>query len=64
LWPDQTADLQALITKRMRLVQGEFPVRKFALYQSHLGPDGPVYDVLAEYELNAPVLAGKSAPGR
>jgi len=64
LWPDQTADLQALITKRIRLVRGEFLAQKFALYQSHLGPDGPLYEVIAEYEMNAPVPAGKTAPGR
>ena len=29
-----------------------FPVERFGLYRSILGPDGPVYDLLAEYPLD------------
>ena len=64
LHPEQAGALQTLISKRMRLVRGTFPVTEFALYESVLGQEAPVYDVIASYELNAPASAVGTIPGR
>ena len=43
--------LQAYLSRRIGRVKGTFEAQSFALFRSHLGSAGPIYDVLAEYPL-------------
>ena len=55
LIPDEAAALDAVIAKRIQGVRGRLRAESFQLYESRLSRAGPVYDILADYELNAAV---------
>lgn len=45
--------LQAFLGRRTALAAGPFAVEGFSLYRSHLGRNGPAYEELAHYPLDA-----------
>lgn len=46
--------LQEFVGRRTGLSAGPFAVESFALYRSHLGRNGPIYDEIANYRLDPP----------
>ena len=48
---DDRASLQAYLSRRIGRVEGRYVAESFALYESRLGKNGPIYEVLAEYPL-------------
>ena len=42
------------LSARAAFLAGPIPVRRFALYESHLGRKGPIYTELADYPLRPP----------
>lgn len=49
--PVDPARLGAWLSRHGTFRAGPFPAEKFCLYHSQLTPDGPIYEVLAEYPL-------------
>ncbi|MEM0990748.1 MAG: RNA 2',3'-cyclic phosphodiesterase [Pseudomonadota bacterium] len=58
--PSEAADLQSFMAKRMSLAKASFWSFSFALYESHLRSEAPIYEALAEYPLSpsAPLSIG------
>lgn len=55
LTPDELANLQNFIARRMGFAKGDAPAPGFALFASIRAPEGAIYDPMAEYDFN-PVL--------
>lgn len=49
---EDAAEMREFAVRRMGFRAGPFPVEAFTLFRSHLGRNGPNYEVLAEYPLD------------